>query len=102
VSQRPRLSTEACDLAEEAHDQAEDTADYWRLVWEDGRIDGEEIYGMTLRLAETAAKTGDTVVVASKVDESVAEMVAGIRCGFDSPRVTRLRTERRLRNERAA
>jgi hypothetical protein len=88
MSQRPRLSTEACDLAEEAFD-------FWLRCLADGRITKEECDGMTTRLA-------GTVAMCSEVDESVAETVATLRCGPDSPRVTRLRTERRLRHERAA
>jgi hypothetical protein len=88
VSQRPRLSTEACDLAEEAFD-------FWLRCIADGQITPEECDGMTTRLA-------GTVAVVSEVDESIAETVATLRCGPDSARVTRLRTERRLRNERAA
>jgi hypothetical protein len=88
MSQRPRLSTEACDQAEEAFD-------FWLRCLADGQITPEECDGMTTRLA-------GTVAVCSEVDESVAETVATLRCGPDSPRVSRLRTERRLRHERAA
>ncbi len=88
MSQRPRLSTDACDQVEEAFD-------LWLAAWSDQHISEEEANQITLSLA-------GTVAVVSEVDESVAETVATLRCGPDSPRVTRLRTERRLRIERAA
>ncbi len=88
MSQRPRLSTEACD-------KAEDAFDFWLACWADRRISDEEADGMTLHLAETATTV-------SEVDAAVAETVAGLRCGLNSDRVQRLRAERRMRIERAA
>ncbi len=102
MSQRPRLSTEACDQAEEVCDRAEHALDYWFVIWEDGRIDPEEAEGMTLRLTDTVVESEVSVSKASYVDQAEALSVAMIRCGPNSPRVTRLQAEHRQRIERAA